>query len=63
MENQNVETKPAKEVTLTVTLDEANLLLAGLGELPAKVSLALIDKVRQQAVQQLNVEETAENVQ
>lgn len=36
-----------------VTLEEANLLLAALGELPAKVSMALINKLQQQAQGQL----------
>jgi len=41
-------------VSLQVTLNEANVLLAGLGELPARVSMSLIDKIRNQAVNQLN---------
>ncbi len=43
----------AKKVTLELTLDEVNVVLAGLGELPAKTSLSVIDKIRSQAVSQL----------
>lgn len=43
----------AKKVTLELTLNEVNVVLAGLGELPAKSSLNVIDKVRSQAVSQL----------
>lgn len=42
-----------KKVNLELTLDEVNVVLAGLGELPAKTSLNVIDKVRSQAVSQL----------
>lgn len=52
--SENTAQIAAKEFTLTVTLDETNLLLAGLGELPAKMSLNLIEKIRFQAVKQLN---------
>ena len=31
-----------------LTPDEANIILAGLGELPAKISMALIVKLKQQ---------------
>lgn len=40
-------------VTLELSLDEVNVVLAGLGELPAKTSLNVIDKVRSQAVSQM----------
>lgn len=46
-------TDNVQKVTLELTLDEVNVLLAGLGELPAKTSLGVIDKVRSQAVGQL----------
>lgn len=42
-----------KSVTLELSLDDINVVLAGLGELPAKTSLAVIEKVRSQAVSQL----------
>ena len=40
-------------VTLELTVDELNIILAGLGELPAKASIALIDKIRKTASEQL----------
>jgi hypothetical protein len=42
-----------QKVTLDFTIDELNVVLAGLGELPAKSSLALIDRIRTQAPEQL----------
>ena len=50
----------AKKVVLELTLDEVNVVLAGLGELPAKSSLNVIDKVRSQAVSQLQPAEAKE---
>ena len=41
------------ELTFTLTLDEANVIMAGLGELPAKVSASLITKLQQQAAPQI----------
>ncbi len=41
--------------TVTVkTLDEANLILLGLGELPAKMSMALIGEVQKQVQKQVD---------
>lgn len=40
-------------LTFEVTLEEANVLLAALGELPAKASMALITKLQQQAQGQM----------
>lgn len=42
-------------VKLDLSVDEVNLLLAGLGELPAKTSLVLIEKIRAEAVKQLQI--------
>ncbi len=36
-----------------LTPDEANIVLAGLGELPAKISMALIIKLKQQGDAQM----------
>ena len=48
------------KLTLELTLDETNLLLGGLGELPAKLSLVLIEKIRGEAISQFNLQnETA----
>jgi hypothetical protein len=42
-----------KELTFSVTIEEANVILGGLGELPAKISMGLIQKLQQQAQPQL----------
>lgn len=39
---------------LELTIDDVNTIMAGLAELPIKVSLATFQKVRQQAEAQLN---------
>lgn len=49
-----------KKVTLTLTVDQVNLVLAGLGELPAKMSKGLIDQVLAESKAQL--EQTTEPV-
>lgn len=41
------------KVTIELTLDDVNVILAGLGELPAKASLAVIDRVRSQVLPQV----------
>ena len=51
METEN---KNVKEISLVVSIEEVNLLLAGLGELPAKLSLNLIEKIKGQAIKQLD---------
>ena len=43
--------------TLELTLDEINIILAGLGELPAKQSINLIIKIQQQAQAQIKAKE------
>jgi len=48
------------ELTLKITIEEANLVLAGLQELPAKVSNPLTMKIQQQAREQLPEPETKE---
>lgn len=64
---KNVQRVPAQlneenmEFTFTVTEQEANLLVAGLQELPAKVANPLTKKLQEQAQSQLpKSEETAE---
>ena len=44
---------------LEVTVAEANTIVAGLGEIPAKFSMPLIQKIQQQAGPQLPVAEQA----
>lgn len=42
-----------KILKLELTVQEVNILLQGLGELPAKISIQLISKINQQAQEQL----------
>jgi hypothetical protein len=48
------------ELTFKITIEEANLILAGLQELPAKVSNPLTIKIQHQAREQLPEPETSE---
>ena len=50
-----VQTEPTTEKTLsfTVSIDEANLIVNALGEVPAKLSMGLIQKLQAQAAPQL----------
>lgn len=41
-----------KPFNITLTIDDLNLVLGALGELPAKASMGLIMKIREQAQQQ-----------
>ncbi|MCB0207852.1 MAG: hypothetical protein KDJ52_00900 [Anaerolineae bacterium] len=43
-----------KEINLQITIDEANLVLEALGNLPFARVYALIGKIQEQAGQQLN---------
>lgn len=43
-----------KTVSLELTVEEINIVMAGLGELPLKVSSALAAKINQTATEQLN---------
>lgn len=45
------------ELTFKLTIDEANIILAGLQELPAKVSNPLTKKLQEQAQEQLSKKE------
>ena len=49
----------AQTVTLELTVEEVNIVLAGLGELPAKASIAMIDKIRRVASEQLQAQPVA----
>lgn len=49
-------TQEPKTVTLTLTVDEVNLIYMGLGELPAKASEQLRYKIATEAQKQLNPE-------
>jgi hypothetical protein len=54
--------EPQKDfiLTLTLTVEEANTILAGLQELPAKVSNPLTNKLVRQAQEQLAKEQVPE---
>lgn len=49
-------TQEPKTVTLTLTVEEVNLIYMGLGELPAKASEQLRYKIATEAQKQLNPE-------
>ena len=51
-----------KQITLSLSVEELNLVLAGLAELPAKVSMSLISKVGNQAQGQLQQSPAVEEV-
>lgn len=51
-----------KQITLSLSVEEVNLVLAGLAELPAKVSMSLISKVGNQAQGQLQQSPAVEEV-
>ena len=45
------------EVDLKLTLDDVNVILAGLGKLPLEVSVVVFGKIKAQAESQLKTEE------
>jgi hypothetical protein len=47
-----------KEINLQITIDEANLILEALGNLPFVKVYALIGKIQEQAGQQINTEKS-----
>ena len=50
MENR----QPTQEITLRVTIEDANLILEGLGNLPFMRVYTLVGKIQEQAAGQLN---------
>ena len=48
-------------INFNFEVDEVNLILSGLGELPAKLSMKVIQKIHQQVAQQGDVEEVEED--
>ena len=46
------------EIKITLTLDELNVLLAGLGKLPLEASIGVFGKVKSQAESQINPVQT-----
>jgi hypothetical protein len=51
-----------KEINLTVNIDEANLILEALGNLPFVRVFALIGKIQEQSSQQINKENRSTEV-
>ena len=49
-----------QQITLNLTLNEVNAVLSGLGELPAKASMGVIQKIQQQAGPQVAEQPTVE---
>lgn len=49
-----------KKYSIEVSLNEAQLILNGLGELPAKVSLNLIANIQKQVQSQIDTQEASE---
>ena len=49
------------EFTFKFTEQEANLVLQGLGELPAKTSMSIINKIQIQAKEQMDSTKTVES--
>lgn len=45
-----------ESIKLDLSLDEINMVLSGLGELPAKASMGVIQKIQQQASPQVQPE-------
>ncbi len=52
-----------ESIKLDLTLEEVNAILGGLGELPAKASMGVIQKIQQQAAPQVTPEPVAEEVE
>lgn len=50
-------------LTFTVTLDQANIIMAGLSELPVKASLTLINELQKQAQEQMKPQAETVEVQ
>lgn len=46
-----------QELTIKITVEEANILAMGLGKLPLEVSVALWQKLKSQVEQQVQKEE------
>ena len=42
------------KITLELTVEEVNTILQGLGELPAKISMALIEEIHTESNAQVN---------
>ena len=52
-----------ENINLDLSLEEINMVLGGLGELPAKASMGVIQKIQQQAGPQVTPEPVTEEVE
>jgi hypothetical protein len=52
-----------ESIKLDLSLEEVNAILGGLGELPAKASMGVIQKIQQQAAPQVTPEPVAGEVE
>ena len=52
-----------ENINLDLSLEEINMVLGGLGELPAKASMGVIQKIQQQAQPQVVPEPVTEEVE
>jgi len=52
-----------ESIKLDLSLEEVNMVLGGLGELPAKASMGVIQKIQQQAGPQVKPEAEAEEAE
>ena len=50
-----------QEFTITVTVEEANIIAMGLGKLPLEVSVAIWQKLREQIQQQSSLTPATQN--
>jgi hypothetical protein len=50
---EQTQNQSEQKVTLTLTVNQINVIIAGLDELPHKFSRKLLDEIQQQAVPQL----------
>ena len=52
-----------ESIKLDLSLEEVNMVLGGLGELPAKASMGVIQKIQQQAGPQVTPDPEAEEAE
>jgi hypothetical protein len=45
--------EPAATYTLSLTLEQINMIVAGIGELPTKIGLPMTEEIRKQIIPQL----------
>lgn len=53
MQDNNTNSTATVTYNLALTLDQINVIMAGIGELPTKVGLPLTEEIRKQVIPQL----------